>query len=94
MTRKQKLLAALKSLPADASYEDAMERLIFLAKIEEGIKQADAGQTISHRKVKQQMGRWLNQKHRASLAQLLKGITKENSHPEIDWGPPVGREIW
>jgi predicted transcriptional regulator len=59
MTRKQKLLAAVKSLPANASYEDAVERLVFLAKIEKGIKQADAGETISHRKVKQKMGKWL-----------------------------------
>lgn len=33
-------------------------------------------------------------KKKLSLAQLLKGITKENRHPEIDWGGPVGREIW
>jgi antitoxin MazE len=29
-----------------------------------------------------------------ALAQLLKGITKDNQHPEIDWGALVGREIW
>jgi hypothetical protein len=67
---------------------------IFLAKIVEGLKQADAGKTIPNRKVKQMMKGWLNKKHRASLAQLMKGATKENSHPEIDWGPPVGREAW
>lgn len=59
MTTKQKVIKAVQSLPEDASYEDAMERLLFLAKIEKGLKQADAGQTISHDKVKQKMGRWL-----------------------------------
>jgi len=33
-------------------------------------------------------------KQKASLSQLLKGITKANRHPEISWGGPVGREIW
>jgi antitoxin MazE len=27
------------------------------------------------------------------LAQLLSGITRENLHSEIDFGPPVGREL-
>ena len=31
---------------------------------------------------------------RYSLKKLLKGITPENRHEEIDWGPPVGKEIW
>lgn len=59
MTTKQKVLRAVKALPADASYEDAMERLLFLAKVERGLKQADAGQTVSHEKVKLKMKRWL-----------------------------------
>ena len=33
-------------------------------------------------------------KRKLSLAQMLKGVTKENRHSEIDWGGPVGREIW
>ena len=28
------------------------------------------------------------------LSDLLKGITKENMHDEIDFGGPVGREVW
>jgi predicted transcriptional regulator len=30
-----------------------MEKLLFLAKIEKGIQQADSGQTLSHAKVKE-----------------------------------------
>ena len=33
-------------------------------------------------------------KRKLSLTQMLKRITKENRHAEIDWGGPVGREIW
>ncbi|MGH9840824.1 MAG: AbrB/MazE/SpoVT family DNA-binding domain-containing protein [Blastocatellia bacterium] len=28
------------------------------------------------------------------LEELLAGITEENLHPEFDFGPPVGKEIW
>lgn len=29
-----------------------------------------------------------------TLEELLAGVTPENIHPETDWGPPVGKEIW
>lgn len=28
------------------------------------------------------------------LADLVSQITPENLHPETDWGPPVGKEVW
>ncbi len=59
MTTKQKVVQAVQGLPEDASYEDAMERLLFLAKVEKGLQQADVGQTVPHEKVKQKMKRWL-----------------------------------
>jgi antitoxin component of MazEF toxin-antitoxin module len=33
-------------------------------------------------------------KRRASLDELVSRITPENRHEEIDFGPPVGREVW
>jgi predicted transcriptional regulator len=45
---KQKVIEAVESLSADATVEDAMERLYFLAKIQRGLEQADAGDTIFH----------------------------------------------
>ncbi len=59
MTIKQKVMRAVRGLPENASFEDAMERLLFLAKIEKGLRQADAGKTIAHEKVKQKMKGWL-----------------------------------
>ena len=29
-----------------------------------------------------------------TLEWLLEGITPDKVHPEIDFGPPVGKEIW
>ena len=45
---KERVINAVRALPEDATVEDAMERLYFLAKVEEGIRQADTGQTVSH----------------------------------------------
>jgi len=36
MTTKEKAVRAVQELPDDASFEDAMERLLFLAKVERG----------------------------------------------------------
>ena len=59
MTTKEKLARLIEELPDDATIEDAMERLLFLAKVERGIEQADAGQTIPHDQVKERMAKWL-----------------------------------
>jgi predicted transcriptional regulator len=59
MTTKERVIQTLSDLPNDASIEDAMERLLFLAKIERGIKQADAGHTVPHSQVKERMAKWL-----------------------------------
>ena len=56
---KEQMVKALEDLPPDASIEDAMDRLYLLFKIEEGIQQADAGQTISQEEAEDRMKRWL-----------------------------------
>lgn len=60
MTVKEQMVEAVGALPDDAQIEDAMEKLLFLAKIENGIEQADHGNTISHDDVKARLSRWLN----------------------------------
>jgi hypothetical protein len=52
---KQRVLDAIEKLPADATVEDAIEQLVFLAKIERGIAQLDAEKGLSHAQVKQQL---------------------------------------
>lgn len=59
MTAKDKVIKAVQALPDNASIEDAMERLLFLAKVERGLQEADSGQTLSHSKVKERMSKWL-----------------------------------
>ena len=45
---KKKILEVVEQLPDDATIEDAIERLYFLAKVEKGIREANAGLTVSH----------------------------------------------
>jgi antitoxin MazE len=33
-------------------------------------------------------------KKKLKLEDLLKGVTKANTPKPIDWGPPVGKEVW
>jgi predicted transcriptional regulator len=49
---KSEIIQAIQDLPDDATLEDAMERLYFLAKIERGLAQSEAGETISHAEIK------------------------------------------
>lgn len=59
MTTKEKIIAAINSLPNDASIEDAMEILVFMAKLERGVRQADDDMTISHEELRKRMAKWL-----------------------------------
>lgn len=59
MTAKEKVIEAVRTLPDDASIEDAMARLLLLAKVEKGLQQADAGELIDHEAVKERMAKWL-----------------------------------
>jgi predicted transcriptional regulator len=54
ITEKQRAIEALQALPDQATIEDAIERLCFVAKIEEGLRQSDVGELVSHDEVKNQ----------------------------------------
>ena len=49
---KSEIVKAIQDLPEDATVEDAIERLYFLAKIERGLEQSETGDTISHEEIK------------------------------------------
>ncbi len=48
---KSDIVRVIQDLPEDATVEDAMERLYFLAKVERGLEQSE-GETISHEEIK------------------------------------------
>ena len=53
-TEKERAIEALRALPEHATIEEAIERLCLIAKIEEGLRQSDARQLVSHDEVKKQ----------------------------------------
>ncbi len=55
MTDKQRALEAVEGLPDDATVEDAIERLCFIAKVNKGIKELDGGLGVPHDEAKRRI---------------------------------------
>jgi predicted transcriptional regulator len=53
-TEKQRAIEALRTLPEHATIDDAIERLCFIAKVEEGLRQSDARELVTQDEVKKQ----------------------------------------
>jgi hypothetical protein len=45
----------METLPSDATLGDAIERLVLLAKTEQGLAQLDAGHGVEHSEVKRRL---------------------------------------
>jgi len=54
-TSREQIIEALQDLPTDATFDDAIDRLIFLAKIDAGLAELDEGKGIPHDEVKRQL---------------------------------------
>jgi len=53
---REQILNALRNLPKNATFDDAIERVIFLAKVDAGLAELDQGKRISHQEVKRRLG--------------------------------------
>ena len=49
---RDRILEALHTMPAEATIDDAIERLIFMAKIEAGLAELDRGEGVPHEEAK------------------------------------------
>jgi predicted transcriptional regulator len=56
---KQQILKAVEELPDNAGVEDALDRLYLLYKVERGLQQADSGELINQKEVRQRVSKWL-----------------------------------
>lgn len=56
---KEKLFEAVKDLPENFELEDLFERLLFIKRVEEGIRQSDAGETLTEAEARSYLSRWL-----------------------------------
>lgn len=54
-TTRDRVLEVIQRLPPDTSVEEAMERLYFLADIEEGLRQVEQGEVIPHEEAKRRL---------------------------------------
>jgi len=59
MKTKKQILKAIEQLPDDAGFEEALERLYLLYKVEKGLRQAERGELISQEEARQRMAKWL-----------------------------------
>jgi predicted transcriptional regulator len=50
---------ALDLLPNDASWESILDRMRYLAAIDEGLRDIEAGRVVPHEEVKRQLHEWL-----------------------------------
>ncbi len=55
-TTRDRILRALEDLPQSATIDDAIERLVFLAKIDAGLAEIDAGRGVPHDEAKRRLG--------------------------------------
>jgi len=58
MTTKESIVKAMSELPEDASYEEAIERLYVLLKVEKGIAAADAGDKVPLAEARKLAAKW------------------------------------
>lgn len=56
--RRDRVIETIKELPNEFDLETVVERLIFIDKVEKGLKQAEEGKTISHEEVKKRVSKW------------------------------------
>ena len=55
-TARERILEALRDLPDDATVDDAIELLVFVARVDAGLAPLDAGTGIPHEEVKRRLG--------------------------------------
>jgi hypothetical protein len=56
--KREKVIDAVKELPQEFDLEELIERLIFVEKVEQGLKHLDEGKTVDHSQVKEMAKKW------------------------------------
>ncbi len=59
MLSKDEVLKYIKEMPDQFSFDELMDKLLFLHKIELGLEQSKNNQITSHDEVKDQIKKWL-----------------------------------
>jgi len=56
--KREKAIETVKEFPQEFELEELIERLVFIEKVEKGLKQAEEGKVTSHDKVKEMTKKW------------------------------------
>lgn len=56
--KKTDAIDAINEMPKEFDLELLIEKLVFIEKVEEGLRQAETGNTVSHEKVKELVKKW------------------------------------
>lgn len=59
MCTKDAVLDMIRKLPEEATVDDIMYQLYVRQKVEEGLRELDAGEGIPHDEVKKEVAQWL-----------------------------------
>ncbi|MEW6348146.1 MAG: hypothetical protein AB1646_03735 [Thermodesulfobacteriota bacterium] len=60
MTSKEAALRTIQDLPEDASWEDILERIHFVAGVRRGLRDLDEGKGLAHERVREEFSTWLS----------------------------------
>jgi len=56
--RRDKAIETIKEFPQEFELEELIERLVFVEKVERGLRQIEQGKTVTHEKVKEITKKW------------------------------------
>lgn len=56
--KRETAIETLNTFPEEFDLETLIERLVFIEKVEQGFKQLESGNTVSHNEVKELINRW------------------------------------
>ncbi len=59
MLTKEEVIKSVNELPNEFSFEDILDRLLLLDKIEIGLEQSNASNTVSSTEAKESLSKWL-----------------------------------
>ena len=59
MTTKETAIKSLQELPEDATWDDILERINFVAGVRKGLRELDGGKGISHERIREEFKEWL-----------------------------------
>lgn len=60
MTTKEIAIKSIQQLPENASWQDILERINFVAGIRKGLQELDEGRGIPHDQVRDEFKEWLS----------------------------------